>query len=76
MDIFITFMPFLVPLIAGMNIAIFFVVMPGLNKLETKLGTTAEVIKSIHQSQEGSIRELMDLIKILITELSIKRGLK
>lgn len=69
-------MPYLVPLIAGLNIAIFFVVMPALTKLETKLGTATEVIKSIHQGQEGSTRELMDLIKILISELTIKRGLK
>ena len=59
--------------LAVMNAVTTVAIIPSLTRMERKMGETLRVIDLVQHSQAESTRNLMDLIKELISELSIVR---
>ncbi len=60
--------------LAIMNTITTIAVLPGVNKVDSKLSKTLETIKLVQQSQADTTRNFMELIKELIFVLSKQRG--
>lgn len=60
--------------LAIMNTITTIAVLPGVNKVDSKLSKTLETIKLVQQSQADTTRNFMELIKELIFVLSKRSG--